>query len=106
MMDLMHKSWNSLSPWLDLEDSFHASKKPRCGGSAPRDKKEVLPCGLRQDQAYELMTRDLTPEDFEMLSKLDEAVPKRDTAEVEQVHQLPHVKAADCEEKQCGICLY
>merc|ERR1719456_1804538 len=41
----------------------------------------VLPCGLFQDEVIELMYRDLSPEDFEMLSKLDERLPKRNTAQ-------------------------
>lgn len=65
----------------------------------------VLPCGLRQDQALDLMSRDLTPEDFEMLSKLDEGLPKRNTVESDLVDQLPSVVVPDCQGQGCGVCL-
>eukprot|EP00929_Paragymnodinium_shiwhaense_P008341 TRINITY_DN112291_c0_g1_i1.p1 TRINITY_DN112291_c0_g1~~TRINITY_DN112291_c0_g1_i1.p1 ORF type:complete len:391 (-),score=98.57 TRINITY_DN112291_c0_g1_i1:76-1137(-) len=48
----------------------------------------VLPCGLRQREAFDLMHRELRPEDYELLSKLDESVPNRGTADVSVVDQL------------------
>jgi len=70
-------------------------------------KNEPLACGLRRDQAMDLMSRDLTPEDFEMLSKLDEAVPKRDTADKDLVASLPRVdmKTDNSKETECNVCL-
>lgn len=65
----------------------------------------VLPCGLREDQALDLMHRDLTPEDFETLSKLDEAVPKRNTVEQLSVDRLPTKSSKACVGKECGVCL-
>lgn len=66
----------------------------------------VLPCGLYQDQAMELMYRELGPEDFELLSKLDETVPRRNTVQRDSVDQLPHVSAETLEVGDtCGVCL-
>lgn len=65
----------------------------------------VLPCGLREDQALDLMYRDLTPEDFETLSKLDEVVPKRNTAAQLSVDSLPTIPSRACSGKECGVCL-
>lgn len=54
---------------------------------------EVLPCGLKEREAIDLMYRDLGPEDFDMLSKLDENVPKRDTVRAEDLcGKLPVAK--------------
>lgn len=65
----------------------------------------VLPCGLYQDQVIDIMYRDLNPEDFEALCKLDERVPKRNTARWNIVDRLPRVPAGECGVTECGICL-
>jgi len=65
----------------------------------------VLPCGLRQAEALDMMTRELTPEDFEALSKLDESLPKRDTVEQTAVDSLQRRLGRDCTEADCGVCL-
>jgi len=67
-------------------------------------REQVLPCGLKQDQAFDLMSRDLTPEDFEMLSALDEGLPKRGIAEKDVVDSLPRMVVHDGA-KECGVCL-
>lgn len=65
---------------------------------------EVLPCGLKEREAIDLMYRDLGPEDFDMLSKLDENVPKRDTVRAEDLcGKLPVAKVPKGAE--CGVCL-
>lgn len=65
----------------------------------------VLPCGLYQDEVIALMYRDINPEDFEKLCKLDERVPKRNTAQRDLVNQLPRVPAKDCGVTECSVCL-
>lgn len=65
----------------------------------------VLPCGLRADEMIDILYRELTPEDFETLSKLDEHVPKRDLARQSVVDQLPEVLASDCGVTKCEVCL-
>jgi len=84
-----------------MERSRIASRRSLLGlGALPGS--ETLACGLQQEQALDLMSRDLTPEDFEMLSKLDEGVAKRNIAEKSVVELLPRVAAAG---KECGVCL-
>jgi len=103
-------------PWISEELALHSLPRKRAQqslfsirdlgvtrGLANLD--PVLPCGLRQDQALDLMYRDLTPEDYETLSKLDAGVPKRDTAEKNLVDGLPRVEAKTCAAKECGVCL-
>jgi len=65
----------------------------------------VLPCGLMQDEVIDIMYRDLNPEDFEALCKLDERVPKRNTAHWNIMDRLPRVPACECGVTECGICL-
>lgn len=65
----------------------------------------VLPCGLFQEEVIDIMYRDLKPEDFEMLNKLDERVPKRNTVQRNIVERLPRVAVRDCGSSECGVCL-
>jgi len=67
-----------------------------------------LACGLSEEEALDLMSRELTPEDFEKLCKLDESVPRRNTAQKDLVERLPKVLGRDLAAKgcsDCGICL-
>ncbi len=66
---------------------------------------EVLACGLTLAQVEELQTRDISPEDFQVLLELDEKVPKKtlsgdDVAQFERVTFVEGMLALDC-----GICL-
>eukprot|EP00931_Biecheleriopsis_adriatica_P108678 TRINITY_DN83016_c0_g1_i1.p1 TRINITY_DN83016_c0_g1~~TRINITY_DN83016_c0_g1_i1.p1 ORF type:complete len:251 (+),score=39.87 TRINITY_DN83016_c0_g1_i1:65-754(+) len=66
----------------------------------------MLPCGLGASEAVSMMHRELTPEDYEKLCKLDEALPKRDTLEQGQVAKLPRLPASELKEgMECGVCL-
>jgi hypothetical protein len=65
----------------------------------------ILPCGLYQDEVIDIMYRDLSPEDFEALSKLDERLPKRNTAGRNLVDRLPRMPAGECGVTECGVCL-
>lgn len=65
----------------------------------------VLPCGLFQEEVIGIMYRDLSPEDFDMLNKLDERVPKRNIVQRNLVDRLPVCLAADCGCSECGVCL-
>jgi len=64
-----------------------------------------LPCGLDHNQVMDLMYRDIKPEDYEMLSKLDESVPKKDIVQRTLVDDLPRVLARDSGANECGVCL-
>lgn len=52
-----------------------------------------------------LQYRDLRPEDFELLSHLDEGIPRRGTAPSNFIHSLVWAKAADCGATDCRVCL-
>lgn len=65
----------------------------------------ILSCGLFQEEVIDLMYRDLSPEDFEKLSKLDERLPKRNTAHRNLVDRLPRMHAKDCNATECRVCL-
>lgn len=65
----------------------------------------MLPCGLFQDEVIDIMYRDLKPEDFDMLNKLDERVPKRNIVQRNLVESLPRIPACDSGCTECGVCL-
>jgi len=64
----------------------------------------VLPCGLGVNEAVSMMHRELTPEDYEKLCKLDENIPKQDTLQQGQVDCLPRFRP-DSAGVECKICL-
>lgn len=65
----------------------------------------ILSCGLLQDEVIDLMHRDLSPEDFEMLAKLDERLQPRNIAAKNSVDRLPRVPVKDCGCTECAVCL-
>lgn len=67
----------------------------------------TLECGLFQEQVIDFMYRDLTPEDFEELCKLDEKVKKTNVVERNVVDSLPRVLGKDLKDgnNECSICL-
>jgi E3 ubiquitin-protein ligase ZSWIM2 len=65
----------------------------------------ILPCGLNQEEIIDLMYRDIDPEDFEALSKLDEGLPKRSIAGQSLIEKLPQMTAMECGVTSCGVCL-
>jgi len=74
-------------------------------GAGMPSRSMVLPCGLCQDEVIDIMYRDLRPEDFDTLLKLDERLPKRHTATVGSVERLPRHLARDCRCSGCRVCL-
>lgn len=54
-----------------------------------------------------LQTRELTPEDFELLTLLDESIRRKAKSEAEDklVDSLPRVQACKCEVDECAVCL-
>lgn len=65
----------------------------------------VLACGLMQEEIIELMYRDLNPEDFETLNKLDERLPRRNIVQHDLMEGLPRRLASECNCSECGVCL-
>jgi len=97
--------------WLLDDDEFlepfglpfrHRIASPSDGEANPD---VVMPCGLRHDEIFDLMHRDIRPEDFELLSKLDDCVPNRNTAEHSLVETLPVVRVSSSTISECGVCL-
>lgn len=60
---------------------------------------------LTQAQIRELMSRELTPEDYELLSLLDEGVKKAKTMNPEAAAALPRAPGTDWVNEECRICL-
>lgn len=75
------------------------------GGAADIYHDMLLPCGLFQEEAIDIMFRDLSPDDFEMLNKLDENLPKRNIVQRNTVDSLPQVEAQETGCTECGVCL-
>eukprot|EP00927_Polykrikos_kofoidii_P024277 TRINITY_DN22103_c0_g2_i1.p1 TRINITY_DN22103_c0_g2~~TRINITY_DN22103_c0_g2_i1.p1 ORF type:complete len:370 (-),score=75.41 TRINITY_DN22103_c0_g2_i1:152-1150(-) len=91
--------------------SFGSAKGPGHGrrrifddGSESED---VLPVGLLPRQFTDLLFRDLTPEDYELLCTLDEGVsPKQTVSCAENAEKLLRKPTAEaCAEEVCTICL-
>lgn len=61
--------------------------------------------GRLRPELVRLQYRDLTPEDYELLSQLDEGLPKRGTASHSLVARLPSMPASDCSAACCQVCL-
>ena len=61
-----------------------------------------LPCGLRRSEMFQLMLRDLTPEDYDTLLRLDERNAKKTAAE--KVAEISS-KSAHGKTGSCGVCL-
>mmetsp|Transcript_6073 Transcript_6073/g.9440 ORF Transcript_6073/g.9440 Transcript_6073/m.9440 type:complete len:232 (-) Transcript_6073:98-793(-) len=55
---------------------------------------------------FMLQYRDLRPEDFDLLCKLDDGIPGRGTSPQDVVDKLPRMKASDCcSADACRVCL-
>merc|ERR1719231_808500 len=65
---------------------------------------EQLECGLTARQVNDLMYRDITPEDYEMLLRLDKLVPKP-TASTECIDALPSIAKEEFMGHECSVCL-
>lgn len=63
-----------------------------------------LPCGLLRSQVLDLVSRELTPDDYELLLKLDEANFRR-TASRASVASLPAACTKDFGGECCVVCL-
>lgn len=65
---------------------------------------ERLPCGLTVGEVCSLLTREIRPEDYDLLLRLDETVAKP-TASPETVRGLPKVSCAEFMGHECTVCL-
>lgn len=61
---------------------------------------------LSQAQIRSLISRDITPEDYEMLLRLDEGITKKSgVLSEEDCAKLPLLEAAAWEGEECAVCL-
>lgn len=65
---------------------------------------ERLPCGLTVGEVCSLLTREIRPEDYDLLLRLDETVEKP-TASKESVEGLPEVSCKEFMGEECTVCL-
>jgi len=63
-----------------------------------------LACGLTAGEVSDLLTRDIGPEDYDLLLLLDKSVPKP-TASAESIEGLPAVPKEEFMGGECSICL-
>lgn len=63
-----------------------------------------LPCGLTTGEVSDLLSREITPEDYDLLLRLDKAVPKP-TASAESIEGLPVVHEKEFMGGECTVCL-
>eukprot|EP00929_Paragymnodinium_shiwhaense_P004752 TRINITY_DN1058_c2_g1_i1.p1 TRINITY_DN1058_c2_g1~~TRINITY_DN1058_c2_g1_i1.p1 ORF type:complete len:461 (+),score=107.49 TRINITY_DN1058_c2_g1_i1:151-1533(+) len=63
-----------------------------------------LSCGLTRAQLADVLFRDITTEDYEMLLSLDEAVPKRTLSQA-AVEGMRLASYKECHNESCTICL-
>lgn len=86
------------------EDRPSGGRRGHCrhfGGMAAQDR---LPCGLLAYEVCDLLFRDITPEDYETLLRLDETVAKP-TACPDTVEGLPTTSGKKLCGQECVVCL-
>lgn len=112
-------SWYTWRSWTN-NDSWRDGKKSSCcgcwqrrragsGGHHSRSSSDEahLPCGLLAPSYADysdLLFREITPEDYELLLRLDESVA-RPTASKEKVDSLPRARSEDAIGQVCTVCL-
>jgi len=84
-------------------------RRNRSMGSRYQGGSNILGCGLTEDELLDLLYRDIDPEDYETLLKLDETIAKK-TCEKGVVEGLESRRAAEFANIQvgedlCQICL-
>lgn len=81
------------------------------GGWRLNEASAVLPCGLSQREVGDLFFREITPEDYELLCRLDSAVEKPPEAiegakkAASDIENLPRVAEEDFIGESCTVCL-
>jgi len=63
-----------------------------------------LPCGLTTGEVSDLFSRDITPEDYDLLLRLDKDVSKP-TASSKCIEGLPSVPQEEFMDGECSVCL-
>lgn len=83
------------------ERSFSATRSVGSGASRAQ---RLLACGLSEHEVVELLYREITPEDYDLLLRLDELVAKK-TASTEVLAKLQAVPVGQRRHDACGVCL-
>lgn len=66
----------------------------------------MLSCGLSRYEVSDLLFRDITPEDYEMLMRLDEKVEKKPLVGIEALKEaLAYTTGESVLGEQCAVCL-
>mmetsp|Transcript_148702 Transcript_148702/g.277145 ORF Transcript_148702/g.277145 Transcript_148702/m.277145 type:complete len:235 (-) Transcript_148702:22-726(-) len=81
--------------------SFSSS---RTGSGRSSRAHRLMACGLSEHEVVDLFYRDITPEDYDLLLRLDELVPKR-TACKDAVDRLQPRPPGERNHDVCGVCL-
>jgi len=81
-----------------LHTRHFRGRRPTEGWEAP------LPCGLLPSDVGDLLFRDIVPEDYDMLLRLDDGLEKR-VASTEGVDALPSAGEEDYLGQNCTVCL-
>lgn len=63
-----------------------------------------MPCGLSASEVEDLLFREITPEDYDMLLRLDEMVAKP-TASASSIESLPTTEGERVLGEECTVCL-
>jgi len=83
------------------ERSFEYSRS--ASGASSRAQR-LLACGLSEHEVVELLYREITPEDYDLLLRLDELLPKK-TAGADALEKLQSAPAGERRHESCGVCL-
>ncbi|CAE7230647.1 PJA1 [Symbiodinium sp. CCMP2592] len=79
-----------------------SSWRPRFSSVSPSPVQ--LPCGLTSVEVFDLLSREITPDDYELLLRLDRAVAPP-VASSDRIEALPNLLPADFSGGVCSICL-
>lgn len=85
-----------------LREWSRAISRAGLGGTSSGEVR--LPCGLFPSQVSDLLFRDITPNDYDLLLLLDEKI-SRPKANLRSVEQLPAATAREFNGGVCSICL-
>lgn len=100
------RSWGYGGPSRDFSVrrnyGYHRSNFGRNSGFQDRDSR--LACGLSSAEVFDLLFRDITPEDYETLLRLDESV-SRPTASASSIDRLEKVSGKELLGESCSVCL-
>lgn len=96
------------SPYSYHQDlGFGQSRRPYGGGGSRNGaggNESRLPCGLLPSEVFDLLFREITPDDYETLCRLDETIAKP-TASAKSLEDLLTISGDDVLGEDCTVCL-